>query len=176
MFSGTVSPTASALVPAHTLFLLKLAAVSVAALWSLFFRLVFSAGRCCRLPETSLAADGRCVISLPFGRSAGTAISAAGAGAAARAAPSNRVRINVSNLIYPALFSGNWQTCARASPLQSHLRVRPFRPGVQLIQGIQVSLGRSHHYIGIRAQPVDHAAALGQAHRHFALSIGAAGD
>jgi hypothetical protein len=56
------------------------------------------------------------------------------------------------------------------------LRMRPICPGVQFVQGIQVSLGGSHHDVGIRPQPIDYATSFGQTHRHFALGIRTAGN
>ena len=47
---------------------------------------------------------------------------------------------------------------------------------VQLVQGVQIRLGRGHHDVGIRAVTVDDAPAPGQAHRDFALRVRAAGD
>jgi uncharacterized membrane protein len=58
----------------------------------------------------------------------------------------------------------------------SKLRIELFLPGTQLVQRVDVGLGRSNHDVRIGALPIDDAAVLGQAHRHLALRIGTGGD
>ena len=46
----------------------------------------------------------------------------------------------------------------------------------ELVQRVDVGLGRGHDDVGVGAHAVDDAPALGQPHRHLALRVGAAGD
>ena len=54
--------------------------------------------------------------------------------------------------------------------------MRAFAFVVQLVQRMQIGLGRGHDDVGIGALPVDDAPVLRQTHGDFALGIGAAGD
>src|SRR5580765_8412911 len=62
-------------------------------------------------------------------------------------------------------------------PLSLHLvlRVHPLGLACQLVQRADVGLGRGDHDIGIRADAVDDASALRQAHRHLPLRLSAGG-
>src|ERR1043165_2620127 len=57
--------------------------------------------------------------------------------------------------------------------LQLVLRVHPFGLAFQLVERADVGLGGGHHDVGVRADPVDDASALRQAHRDLALRLGA---
>jgi hypothetical protein len=54
--------------------------------------------------------------------------------------------------------------------------VRPFFSAEQLVQRIQIGLGRCDDDIGIRTLAIDDAAIPAQAHGHLALGIGTGGD
>src|SRR5215813_10165099 len=62
-------------------------------------------------------------------------------------------------------------------PLTSQLvlRVHTFGLALQLVERADVGLGGGHHDIGVRADAVDDAPALRQAHRDLALRLGAGG-
>ena len=57
-----------------------------------------------------------------------------------------------------------------------YLRMRSFQLGMQLVQRVDISLGRGNHDVGVGALPVDDAAVFRKTHRDFALRVGAAGD
>ena len=63
--------------------------------------------------------------------------------------------------------------------MQSPVRVRsalcshPVGLALELVQSTQISLGRSHHNVRVRANTIDHPATVLQADRHLALALGA---
>jgi hypothetical protein len=61
-------------------------------------------------------------------------------------------------------------------PGPSKLGIELFLPGTQLVQGVDIGLGRGNHDIRVRALSVNDPAVLGQAHGNFALRIRPGGD
>ena len=65
---------------------------------------------------------------------------------------------------------------ARLTVRRLQLRIQALQLGMQLVQRVDVGLGRRDDDVGVRALPVHDAAGLRQPHRHLALRIGAARD
>jgi len=54
--------------------------------------------------------------------------------------------------------------------------MRALALAVELVERVQIGLGRGHHDVGVGSLSVHHAPILRQPHGHLALRIGAAGD
>src|SRR5512134_3904609 len=68
------------------------------------------------------------------------------------------------------------ESTAASGRSSSDLRVQPLQLRVQLVEGVDISLGGGDDDVGVRALAVDDAPVLGEPHRHFALRVGAGGD
>src|SRR5215470_19143898 len=60
--------------------------------------------------------------------------------------------------------------------LCGQLRIQPLLPAVQLVERVDIRLGRRNQDVGVRTQTIDDASLAFKAHGHLALGIGAGGD